>query len=623
MELVRTAPGQTVSDAIAALEADPRVAWAEPNYIRAPALTPNDTSLGLQWALENTGQTVDGATGLVDADIDAPAAWDVTTGSPSVVVAVLDTGTVLVHPDLAGGLWKNPGEVADGQDNDGNDIIDDIHGADFTGALPDGDPTDALAGSSGSHGTHVAGSIVGTAANGMGTSGVAPGARVMPLRFMGPPGAPGSTVADEIEAIAYARAKGAQIVNGSYGSTGISLAERQAIAETPGALFVFAAGNGGPDVIGDDVDSDPSAFYPCAYDLPNIICVGASNESDQPTPFSNYGATRVDLVAPGTRVLGPVGAMKQQLFDGFESPLANWSANGTWGIASGIAAGGSGSLSDSPVGNYPALSATFAELTPPLSFSGSAGCHARLDTRLAMQPIGDEFLFESSVDDGTTWAPNGKWSGTTDGAFVARYVDLSGRDGASTVRVRLALKSDGVNEGDGAWVDNVDVSCLAPAGDYTGAAREFGYRSGTSMATPLVAGVAALVQSTDLALSPAAVKARILNGVDVLPAFSGKSVTGGRLNARWAVSPELIPRIDGTDVAASSVVLTGGPSILQAQVPPLSRPQAKPGPCAKFKGVKKRVCIRRQVALKKCARLKAGAVKRKCSVRARGIQRAN
>lgn len=701
LELVAVGQGRTVSEAVAGFEADPRVEWAEPNYLRHAAFLPNDPAMGSLWALENTGQTVDGVAGLPDADIDAPAAWDITTGDPSVVVAVVDTGVILDHPDLAPNLWTNPGEVAgDGIDNDGNQIVDDIHGADFTGSVPDGDPTDLLVEATAGHGTHVASIVAGRGGNGLGVTGVAPGVRVMSLRFLGPEGVPAvTTVAHELLAFDYARANGAHIVNGSYGAAGTpSQTEKAAIAASPGMLFVFAAGNGAGDGVGDSNEIANSAFYPCSYDLPNVICVGASDQNDDFAAFSNYGATSVDLAAPGTRLLGAVGTMRRHFFDDFEGPLAHWSAGGAWARTTTAAATGTASLTDSPGGAYAALGDSSVELTPPVDLSGSRGCRARLDLRTETPAVGDALFLETSDDNGQNWTPDAKWSGTTDGAFVGRAVDLAHRDGLPVVRVRFRFTSDATVQGDGAWIDNVDLGCLSPAADYTGAADEFGFRSGTSMAAPAVAGVAALVRSVDPALGPAEIKARILDTVDPLPDMAGRTVTGGRLNARSAVKPELVAQTGpAQSVTASSAVVTGtaavhvpvatahfevgtttayelgqvfsfavaaddGDQTLTATLdglepgrtyhyrlvaagstrrsagqdltftttptpvlvslgrPEAKKPVAKPRPCMRLKGKKKSVCLRRQAALKRCAKLRPGPTKRRCIVRARKLR---
>jgi thermitase len=253
--------------ALAELRADPDVEWAERNQ---PRRISGDPLAGALWGLNNTGQAVWWRRGTPDADVDAPQAWAVSRGA-GVTVAVVDTGVDLGHPDLAGRL---------------------VPGYDFVER--DGDPQDAHG-----HGTHVAGTVA-AGENGTGVIGVAPQAVVMPLRVLGADG--GGSSAAVAEAFEYAGARGVRVVNASLGSSSPSQVERQAIQRHPGTLFVVAAGNGGSDSIGDDNDG-ATREYPCAHDEPNLICVGASDANDARASFSNYGATSVDLFAPGQDIV--------------------------------------------------------------------------------------------------------------------------------------------------------------------------------------------------------------------------------------------------------------------------------------------------------------------------------
>ena len=293
LQLVEVDPGQSAADAERFLERDGEVLYAEPNYYRRAFLRPNDPSFGSQWAFENVGQLG----GLPGADINAVAAWDITTGSPSTVVAVVDTGVALDHPDLAGASWTNPGESGAGRegngvDDDGNGVVDDVRGWDWVG----GDPNPA---DPNGHGTHLAGTIGARTGNGQGVAGTSWSTRLMALRAISTDGS--GTVADLVRAFRYAAAKGARVVNLSFGSSAFSRAEQDAIAAAPGVLFVIAAGNGGADGSGDDNDRFPE--YPCAYPQGNIVCVAATDFRDQLAFFSNYGAATVDLAAPGDSIL--------------------------------------------------------------------------------------------------------------------------------------------------------------------------------------------------------------------------------------------------------------------------------------------------------------------------------
>lgn len=293
LQLVEVAQNQSTADAERTLERNGEVLYAEPNYYRHAFLRPNDPSFGSQWGFENVGQLG----GLAGADLNAVAAWDITTGSPATVVAVVDTGVLLGHPDLAGSSWTNPGESGGGRetnrvDDDGNGLVDDARGWDWSGSDPD--PADLTG-----HGTHVAGTVGARTGNGLGVAGTSWSTRLMALRALAANGF--GTVADIVRAYRYAAAKGARIVNASLGSSAFSRAEQDAIAAAPGVLFVVAAGNGGSDGVGDNNDRVPT--YPCAYPLANIVCVAATTNRDQLASFSNYGAATVDLAAPGQQIL--------------------------------------------------------------------------------------------------------------------------------------------------------------------------------------------------------------------------------------------------------------------------------------------------------------------------------
>jgi subtilisin family serine protease len=255
-----------------------------------PAAIPNDPSFAVEWGLQNTGQYA----GTPGNDIGAPQAWEFTTGSRSVVVAVIDSGIDLTHPDLVANLWVNPGEIAgDGIDNDGNGFVDDIHGWDFV-------DNDALPQDGFGHGTHVAGIIGATGNNGVGVTGVNWQVSIMALRIQDDRGA-GSTSA-MLAAVRYAtmmrRDHGIMIVasNNSWDApAGYSGVVEQAIREhgEAGITFVAAAGNNA-------TNTDVSPKYPGGYDLPNVITVASLTPQGGLAASSNYGATSVDVAAPGT-----------------------------------------------------------------------------------------------------------------------------------------------------------------------------------------------------------------------------------------------------------------------------------------------------------------------------------
>ena len=262
------------------------VETAQPDWAIEADRTPNDTYYGyFLYGLNNTGQSG----GTRDADIDAPEAWDLTTGT-NVVVGIIDTGIDWNHPDLAGNIWTNAAEVSgvSGVDDDANGYVDDLRGWDFVNN--DNNPFD-----DNGHGTHVSGTVAGTGNNVLGVVGVCWRARLMGLKFLSAGGS--GYDSDAIRAIRYATRNGARVTNNSWGGGGSSQAEYDAIAEADaaGVLFVAAAGNSG-------TNNDSSPHYPSSFTNPNLIAVASTDRYDLKSSFSNYGATSVDLGAPGSAI---------------------------------------------------------------------------------------------------------------------------------------------------------------------------------------------------------------------------------------------------------------------------------------------------------------------------------
>jgi len=275
-----------------ALQNTAGVERVEYNYRVSVLQIPNDAFFSQLWGFDNFGQTG----GIFNADINAPEAWDITTGSPNTLVAVIDTGVDYTHPDLADNIWTNPGEIpGNGIDDDLNGYVDDIHGYDF--AYNDGDPFDDFG-----HGTHVAGTIAAVGNNGIGVTGVNWQAKIMAVKMLDATG--GGTTAAAVESVLYATNMGAKISNNSWGGGGFSQALLDAIlaANDSGALFVAAAGNASSN-------NDLFPEFPASYDAPNIISVAATDHNDFMAYFSNYGATTVDLGAPGVSIYSTVPAI--------------------------------------------------------------------------------------------------------------------------------------------------------------------------------------------------------------------------------------------------------------------------------------------------------------------------
>ena len=297
---------KTVAELVEELSARADVLYAEPNLVISAAAVPDDERFAELWGLQNTGQTVAGATGVFGADIGAASAWDISTGSRANVVAVVDTGIDYTHPDLAANIWSAPAAFTV---NIGGQVIQcaaGTHG--FDAIAKTCDPADEHG-----HGTHVAGTIGAVGGNGVGVVGVNHTASIMGVKFMGVTGS--GTLADAIDALEFAvQAKqifgteaNVRVLNNSWGWNGDpSQALLDQINKTDAAdmLFVASAGNGGADYVGDDNDAAP--FYPANYTAPNVVSVAATNNRDGLASFSNFGHNSVHLGAPGEAILSTV-----------------------------------------------------------------------------------------------------------------------------------------------------------------------------------------------------------------------------------------------------------------------------------------------------------------------------
>lgn len=298
---LRLAGSVSTEDALRALGADPAVAHAQPNYLYYPAAVPNDPwcAGGSQWGLHNYGQEG----GTPGADVHAPQAWDLTTGSANVAVAVIDSGIDYTHPDLAPNIWTNAGEIPGNRiDDDGNGYVDDVHG--WNAVDNNGDPMDHMG-----HGTHCAGTIGALGNNGMGVAGINWSVRIIATRFIGGSGF-GST-ADAIECLDYIHTlkdRGVNVIatNNSWSGGGDDPLLNAAIeaSNARGILFITASGNGSAS--GAAVDTETLPIYPGCLSHPNIINVTATDRKDRKAAWANYGRTGVHLGAPGVEVWSTV-----------------------------------------------------------------------------------------------------------------------------------------------------------------------------------------------------------------------------------------------------------------------------------------------------------------------------
>lgn len=526
-QLVETEPGQAPREAVRELEADPAVILAERDgYYHLDSL-PDDPLFAQQWGLQNTGLGIDEFTGAVAGDdIDVLGAWERTLGTPSTVVADIDSGYRFEHPDLAGVAWTNPGEIPEnGLDDDGDGIVDDVHGADFLGAdaqapLTDGDPSEDSPLTTG-HGVHTAGIIGAQGDNGIGISGVAQNVRIMPLRVCSGVSEQGCPFSAIVEAVNYAGAHGARVANISIGGEVGHDVLADAIAANPQTLFVISAGN-------ESQSDDVTPEYPCVYNplgegkgaVDNVICVAATDQADHLADFSNWGVNSVDLGAPGTQILS-AAPYRYVVKDDFEVDdfASKWTPSGPDG---GFARTNESPLtsygiSDSP-GATPVAGSTRASTSVPVTLlSGYESCAIEIVRSSAGGSPFLEVLLDGENEFGFGVGP-GRTSHNIGTDLAA----------GGEVAVRVSYKAGpNPSPSSGVWIEEIDLHCIAKPGEADG----YRFAEGTSMAAPQVTGAAALLFSLKPSASVTEVRQGLLGSVDPVPSLAGKTTSGGRLDA--------------------------------------------------------------------------------------------
>jgi len=493
--LVRS-PGTPTEELIARLGSMPDVEAAEPNYIRRVfATVPDDTYFGNQWGLLNTGSSG----GVKGADISAPDGWDIRKAVHGKVVAILDTGADLSHPDLAANLWR------DGNGKSGYDFVNN-----------DDDPED-----DNGHGTHVAGIIGAVGNNSLGVSGVAWNVKMIPLKIGDGVGRVFSSA--EIAAMDWILEKkdaGVDIVavNASYGGYAPSLVQQNAISglANKGIIFVAAAGNES-----NNTDLNPS--YPACYNLPNIISVAATDKYDTLSDFSNFGKGTVHLAAPGESILSTYTsyspAIGDPFFDGILD-IARWIHGAGEGSVDGWSAG---TFDSRPVlmSGYEADNISWILPKDPIDLSDTLEEHIVLGFPAALDIVeGEDFVrVYFSSDNGAAWTEVYEISADTEYNFIDFRLSVSDSFKTPEFLFKIELETGSTGAGlNGIMIGETGVG---------GAESIYSSLDGTSMAAPFVTGAVALAASQFPDQSP---RTRILENVDTIDSLKNLTITGGRLN---------------------------------------------------------------------------------------------
>jgi subtilisin family serine protease len=524
---LKLSKGLSMEAALVAYSNDPNVESVQPNYIYRITTAPNDSNYGQQWALKNSGQTINNSltqppSSPVDAtnnpgtpgnDMDLELAWDQLTDCSAVTVAVIDTGVNYNHVDLAANMWN-------GNPNHGHDFIDN-----------DTDPMDLNG-----HGTHLAGVIGAVGNNSSGIAGICWKASIMAIRALDAFGA--GTTATIVQGVNFAVAQGAKIINLSVGGSGLDIAFSNAVtnAQSSGVVVVAAAGNAGSNN-----DSGSTPFYPCNFNQSNLVCVAALDQKYQLASFSNFGATSVDVGAPGTNILSEWAGTNAKILDKFTFGWTFSPTSGGWAQGTLISDGTPGNFMFNP-DTYDAVNTT-----PSVMYNNNAddrvyntfnlaGVNVALLQFFAANDVknGDHFRINYKSSGGDPFAGGGTSLGDFTSVATFPFLDLQEFNITNcismTCSIGFQLQSDASLTDRGVAITDFEILTL------TLNTTSYNTINGTSMASPHVAGLAAMVWAYNPSYTYTQVVIAIKNSGEVTATLAGKTTTGKAVNAMGSLA---------------------------------------------------------------------------------------